>query len=61
MLDNCGNYFDGVMIDTGKDELIDKPIPLYQSVVIATNEPSEIICTKCGLREERGEKPKSEF
>jgi len=24
-------------------------------------QPSEIICTKCGLRKERGEKPKSEF
>jgi len=24
-------------------------------------QPSEIICTKCGLREERGEKPKSDF
>jgi len=25
------------------------------------NQPREIICTKCGLREERGEKPIAEF
>jgi hypothetical protein len=25
------------------------------------NRPHEIICTKCGLREERGEKPSADF
>ena len=25
------------------------------------NQPREIICTKCGLREERGEKPNADF
>jgi hypothetical protein len=25
------------------------------------NRPHEIICTKCGLREERGEKPNADF
>ena len=34
LVDNTGNFFDGIMIETGVDELRDKSIPFYQDVVI---------------------------
>jgi len=36
--DNNGDEFHGVMIDTGKEELINKPIPLYQEVQISVRD-----------------------
>jgi hypothetical protein len=33
-IDSNGYFFNGVMIDTGKDQLIGKPIPLYKDALI---------------------------
>ena len=35
IVDHNGDFFDGIMIETGVDELTDKSIPFYQNVVIS--------------------------